>query len=158
MRTGAAGRTVNVTLDLHRTDQATARASLQARLHLAERTLALDLRATETGGLLAGLTGRPTAGNFALDLIGDGPLEDWHGDLRLEAAGVARADARIVLALNAAAPGPCRRHARSGAGAVAPAGRPSARRARAAGADRGPGRTGPAGDRGAARHGRAGRR
>ena len=103
MRTGAAGRTANVTLDLHRTDQATARAALQARLNLAKRTLALDLRATESGGLLAGLTGRPTAGNFALDLIGDGPLEDWHGDLRLEADGVARADARVVLALNGAA-------------------------------------------------------
>ncbi len=103
MRTGAAGRTANVTLDLHRTDQATARAALQARLNLAKRTLALDLRASESGGLLAGLTGRPTAGNFALDLIGDGPLEDWHGDLRLEADGVARADARIVLALNGAA-------------------------------------------------------
>ena len=100
VRTGEAGRIVNLALDLQRIDEDTAQASLDARLNLAERTLALELEAAETGGLLAGLTGRPEAGDFALELAGDGPLEDWHGDLRLEADGLARADAEIALALN----------------------------------------------------------
>jgi translocation and assembly module TamB len=102
MRTGAAGGTLNVALDLQRIDQDTAEASVDARLQLPARTLSLDLRARDTGGLLAGLTGRADAGDFALELHGDGRLEDWHGDLRLEAAGVARASARIALALNPA--------------------------------------------------------
>ena len=103
MGTGAAGRTAEVALDLHRVDQDTARASLQARLDLAQRTLALDLRATESGGLLAGLTGRPRPRNFALELAGDGPLADWRGELHLKADGLARADAQVALALNGAA-------------------------------------------------------
>jgi translocation and assembly module TamB len=101
-RTGEAGRTANLTLDLQRTDEDPARASLEARLDLAERTLALALDAAESGGLLAGLTGRPEAGDFTLELAGDGPLEDWHGDLRLDADGLARADAKIALAVNGA--------------------------------------------------------
>jgi translocation and assembly module TamB len=100
VRTGTAGRMVNLTLGLQRTDEDTAHASLAARLDLAHRTLALDLEAAETGGLLAGLTGRPEASDFALALAGDGPLEDWHGDLRLDAKGLARANANIALALN----------------------------------------------------------
>ena len=39
------------------TDQDTAHVSLEARLNLEERTLALDAQATEMGGLLASLTG-----------------------------------------------------------------------------------------------------
>jgi translocation and assembly module TamB len=100
VRTGEAGRTVNLALDLQRTDEDTAQASLEARLDLAGRTLALGLDAAETGGLLAGLTGRQEAGDFTLELAGDGPLEDWHGDLRLDADGLARAEAEIALALN----------------------------------------------------------
>jgi translocation and assembly module TamB len=99
VRTGEAGRVVIATLDLHRQDEDTARASLQARLGMADRTLALRLQATETGGLLASLTGRAEAGAFTLELAGDGPLDDWEGDLRAEAAGLARAEARIGLAL-----------------------------------------------------------
>ena len=66
---------------------------------MSDRTLALDLEAAETGGLLAGLTGRPAAGDFTLELAGQGPLADWKGDLRLEAAGLVRAEAQIALAL-----------------------------------------------------------
>jgi translocation and assembly module TamB len=99
LRTGAAGRVADMTLDLQRKDEDTARAALQARLDVADRTLALDLEATETGGLLAGLTGRPEAGAFTLELTGAGPLGDWRGDLGIEAAGLARAEAQIRLAL-----------------------------------------------------------
>ena len=98
--TGDAGRVVNATLDLQRQDEDTARASLQARLHMADRTLALHLQATETGGLLAALTGRAGAGDFTLELAGEGPLDGWKGDLRAEAAGLARAEARIGFALS----------------------------------------------------------
>ena len=100
VRTGEAGSAVRLALDLQRTDEDTARATLEARLDLSERTLALDLDAAETGGLLAGLTGRPEAGEFTLELAGDGPLEDWYGELRLEADGLARANAEIALALD----------------------------------------------------------
>ena len=100
MQTGAAGRTVSVGLDLHRTDEDTTRASMNARLNLAERTLALNFHAADKGGLLAGLTGRAEAGDFALELGGNGPLEDWHGNLHLKADGLASADAQIALALN----------------------------------------------------------
>ncbi|HEX2479360.1 MAG TPA: translocation/assembly module TamB domain-containing protein [Geminicoccaceae bacterium] len=99
LRTGAAGRVADATLDLRRKDEDTARAALQARLDLADRTLVLDLEATETGGLLAGLTGRPEVGAFTLKLTGAGPLGDWQGDLGIEAAGLARAGAQIKLAL-----------------------------------------------------------
>ena len=86
--TGDAGRIANATLDLQRKDEETARASLRARLNVPDRTLALDLEAAETGGLLAGLTGRPAAGDFTLELAGEGPLDHWEGDLRLVAAGL----------------------------------------------------------------------
>jgi translocation and assembly module TamB len=99
LRTGDAGRVADATLDLQRKDEDTARAALQARLNVADRTLVLDLEATETGGLLAGLTGRPEAGAFTLELTGAGPLGDWQGDLGIEAAGLARAGAQIKLAV-----------------------------------------------------------
>jgi translocation and assembly module TamB len=99
LRTGDAGRVADATLELQRTDEDTARAALQTRLNVAERTLVLDLKATETGGLLALLTGRPEADAFALELTGAGPLGDWQGNLGIEAAGLARAEAQIKLAL-----------------------------------------------------------
>lgn len=103
LRTGDAGRVLNATLDLQRSDEDTAQASLEARLNVADRTLALDLEAAETGGLLAGLTGLPGAGDFTLELAGEGPLADWEGSLRMEAEGLARAEARIALAATDAA-------------------------------------------------------
>ena len=57
------------------------------------------MKAEETGGLLAAVTGDPAAGAFRLSLAGNAPLDDWKGDLAIEAEGLARADAAIGLAL-----------------------------------------------------------
>ncbi|HZA65857.1 MAG TPA: translocation/assembly module TamB domain-containing protein [Geminicoccaceae bacterium] len=94
------GRAVSLTLDLERADEDTARAAVDARLDLAQRRLALDVTASETGGLLAALTGRPDAGSFTLELKGNGPLDDWRGELRAQGERVARAEAQIALAVN----------------------------------------------------------
>ena len=77
-------------LDAERVDQPTARAKLDARLGLDPAALELTLDAAETGGLLARLTGRPEAGDFTLRLSGSGPLDAWTGDLKLDAARLAR--------------------------------------------------------------------
>ncbi len=93
------GRAATLSLDARRVDQATARASLEARLDLDPATLKLTLTAEETGGLLAALSHRPEAGNFSLKLTGSGPLDAWRGDLRIEAEHLASADARLEIAL-----------------------------------------------------------
>ena len=69
------------------------------RLGLDPAALDLTLDATETGGLLARLTGRPEAGDFSLRLRGSGPLDAWAGDLKLDATGLAQADAKLAVAL-----------------------------------------------------------
>ncbi|MGH6899130.1 MAG: hypothetical protein ACREJ5_21705, partial [Geminicoccaceae bacterium] len=94
------GRVVNLTVDLERTDEDTAQASIETRLDLTRRELALDLRASETGGLLAALMGQADAGDFTLELVGNGPLEDWRGELRAQGQGVGRAEAQIALAVD----------------------------------------------------------
>ncbi len=93
------GRAATLSLDARRVDQATARASLEARLDLDPATLKLTLTAQETGGLLAALSHRPEAGDFSLKLTGSGPLDAWRGDLRVDAEHLASADARLELAL-----------------------------------------------------------
>ena len=93
------GRAVLLALDAERVDQPTAKAKLDARLGLEPAALELTLDATETGGLLARLTDRPTAGDFSLRLSGSGPLDAWTGDLKLDAAGLAQADAKLAIAL-----------------------------------------------------------
>ncbi|MGD9509014.1 MAG: translocation/assembly module TamB domain-containing protein [Geminicoccaceae bacterium] len=93
---GATGATLG--LQLARTDQPTARASLDAGLDLASQQLRLDLQASETGGLLAATTGRPDAGDLTLALQGDGPLADWRGRLDLDAERLAKAGLDLELA------------------------------------------------------------
>ncbi len=93
------GRAVRLALDARRVDQPTARAKLDARLDLEPAALELTLDAAETGGLLARLTDRPEAGDFTLHLSGSGPLDAWTGDLKLDAARLASADAKLAVAL-----------------------------------------------------------
>ena len=93
---GAGGAQLD--LDLTRTDQPTARASLAAELDLATQRLRLDLDGSETGGLFAAATGRPDAGDLTLALRGDGPLADWRGRLDLDAQRLAQAGFDLELA------------------------------------------------------------
>jgi translocation and assembly module TamB len=93
------GHAVVLALDAERVDQRTASAKLDARLNLDPAALKLTLDATETGGLLARLSGQPDAGDFTLHLKGSGPLDAWTGDLKMDAERLARADARLQIAL-----------------------------------------------------------
>lgn len=99
LTTGGQGQAVNLTVDLDRIDDDTAHASLVSRLDLAKRKLAVNVTASETGGLLAAVTGLPDAGDFTLELAGDGSLDDWRGKLEVQGQGVARAQAQIALAV-----------------------------------------------------------
>jgi translocation and assembly module TamB len=93
------GGSANLALDLERTDQATASASVDATLQLEPPTLDLAVHAQETGGLLAALTGRAEAKSFTLELAGQGPLDAWAGNLQVDAEGLAKAQAALSLAL-----------------------------------------------------------
>ena len=93
------GRGAALTLEAKRLDQATAQASIDARLDLSPAALDLTVSASETGGLLAALTQQPQAGDFSLKLKGAGPLDGWSGDLELVAEGLAHAAARLDIAL-----------------------------------------------------------
>jgi translocation and assembly module TamB len=92
------GRAALLDLALARVDQATARASLQARLELNARALDLAFSAEETGGLLAAVSGLPEAGDLAISLNGAGPLSDWTGRLEADAQGLAQAEGTLRLA------------------------------------------------------------
>jgi translocation and assembly module TamB len=98
---GDDGRSAVLALAAERLDEPTARASLDARLDLDPAALELALSAEDAGGLLAGVTGRPEAGEFALKLSGAGPLDGWTGTLELEAERLAGAEARLEIALAA---------------------------------------------------------
>ena len=100
--TGPDGRRVDAALDLKRVDQDTAGASLAAVADLAARNLSIDLKASETGGLLAGLTGRPEAGSLAVDLNGAGPFSDFKARLRADAQNLASLNADLGLAVEGA--------------------------------------------------------
>ncbi len=94
------GGAANLALALERTDQPTASAKLDATLQLEPPTLDLALSAKESGGLLAALTGEAKARSFSLTLAGKGPLEDWKGNLQIDAQSLARATAAIGIALD----------------------------------------------------------
>jgi len=96
--TGPEGRRAEARLDLVRTDEATASLGLDAVLDLAAERIGLDLEASETGGLMAALTGVPEAGDLDLRLTGDGPLADWRADLLFEIADLVEAEADLALA------------------------------------------------------------
>lgn len=93
------GRDVDLTIDVQRLDQPTAFLSLTSTMGLDPLTLALDLDANETGNLLAQLTGQASAGDLDLALSGKGPLDDWSGELSLQADGLGVVEAGLFLAL-----------------------------------------------------------
>jgi translocation and assembly module TamB len=93
------GGSASLNLALERTDQPTASVILDATLQLQPEILDLALRAQESGGLLAAVTGEAAAGTFTLALNGNGPLDGWKGDLEINAQGLARANAAIGIAL-----------------------------------------------------------
>lgn len=94
------GGSASAKLALERIDQPTASVTLDATLELQPQTLDLALSAQESGGLLAAVTGDAAAGAFTLILTGNGPLDGWKGDLKVDAQGLARADAAIGIALH----------------------------------------------------------
>ena len=96
--TGPAGRRGEARLDLVRIDQATASLGLDALLDLEAESIGLDLQASETGGLMAALTGQDDAGDLTLSLVGDGPLSDWRAELLFAIQGLVAADADLALA------------------------------------------------------------
>lgn len=95
------GTAAELQLALRRTDQPTAEAEVAARLDLPSRSLSLDVGGSETGGLLAALTGRPEAGDLRLALRGDGPLSGWRGRLDASAERLASAGLDLDLAYDA---------------------------------------------------------
>lgn len=96
--TGPEGRHAEARLDLTRIDQATASLGLAATLDLAQRRIGLDVEGSETGGLMASLTGIGQAGDLTLQLKGEGPLDNWRADLALAVQGLVAADAGLALA------------------------------------------------------------
>lgn len=96
--TGPGGRQAEARLDLRRIDEATATLGLAAGLDLANQRVALDLEASETGGLMATLTGQEAAGDLSLRLNGQGPLADWRAELALAIENLVTADADLALA------------------------------------------------------------
>ena len=93
------GASATTQLALKRIDQPTASVTLDATLGLEPPALDLAVKAEETGGLLAAVTGDAAAGAFILALTGKGPLEDWKGDLEIDAQGLGHAHAAIGIAL-----------------------------------------------------------
>ncbi|WP_027133722.1 translocation/assembly module TamB domain-containing protein [Geminicoccus roseus] len=91
------GSTLDTRLDLQRIDENDLSLTLASVVDLAARRLNVDLSGSETGGLIAKLTGLPQAGDLKLDLHGQGPLDDWQGKLALDLANVAAADADLHL-------------------------------------------------------------
>ncbi len=96
--TGPEGRHAEAKLDLTRIDQKTASLDIGASLDLVERRIALDIEGSETGGLMASLTGIEQAGDLSLKLEGEGPLDDWRADLGLKVQGLVAANAGLALA------------------------------------------------------------
>ncbi|MFO1067433.1 MAG: translocation/assembly module TamB domain-containing protein [Geminicoccaceae bacterium] len=96
---GATGRNLTARLDLDRTDQPTATARLRADLDLAARSVDLALTASETGGLMAGLTGRPDAGALSVDVQAKGPLRDLRASVKADVVNLADLDAALALAV-----------------------------------------------------------
>ena len=76
----------------------TAELGLAAGLDLAAQSLSIDLTGSETGGLLAAVSGRPEAGALRLSLKGQGPLSGWQGRLAVDAERLAKLDLAVDLA------------------------------------------------------------
>ena len=93
------GRQVDLAIDLRRLDQATAYLTLTSTVSLDPAMLAIDLDASENGNLLEELTGRVDAGDLDLVLTGEGPLDNWSGQVSAKADGLGTADANLFLAL-----------------------------------------------------------
>lgn len=93
------GRGVELVLDLDRTDQATAGAKLAATLALEPPTLNLDLEVRERGRLVESLAGIEESGDFSLQLVGNGPLRAWRGELTGGGAGLGTLAATVTLGL-----------------------------------------------------------
>ncbi len=98
-RTNEAANRLTADLRIDRIDQPTADTRLALDADLAGSALDLSLKANETGGLLAAVSGRPEAGELHLDLGGKGPLADWRGRLALEAQGLASLETDLELGL-----------------------------------------------------------
>ena len=96
--TGPEGRRAEARLDLVRIDQATASLGLGAVLDLTSQSIGLDLQGSETGGLMASLTGQHEAGDLTLSLVGDGPLTGWRAELLFAIENLVAADADMALA------------------------------------------------------------
>ena len=94
----ASGPSLEAQLDLRRIDEPTAGLDLAILLDPATDTLRLDLAGSETGGLLAAMSGRPEAGALRLSLAGDGPLSAWKGRLDLDAERLAKLGLDLALA------------------------------------------------------------
>ena len=71
---------------------------MAAALDLAAGNVHLAITGSETGGLLASITGRPEAGALRLSLTGDGPIADWQGRLAVEAERLAKLELGVDLA------------------------------------------------------------
>jgi translocation and assembly module TamB len=96
--TGPTGRAAEARLDLVRIDQPTASLGLGATLDLDADRIGVDLQGSETGGLMAALTGREDAGDLSLTLAGDGPLDDWQAELQFAIERLVTANADLALA------------------------------------------------------------
>ena len=99
IRANENGDSAQASLDLKRTDQPTAAASLEATADLDQSALDLAFDVSESGGLIGSLTGQPDLGDVTLSLQGQGPLDDWQGQLRADADGLGLVETELALAL-----------------------------------------------------------
>lgn len=95
---GAAGGRIAADIDFHRIDGQVG----QVKLHIALDGTPLRLEvagdiAEPSGRLLAGILHRHEPLPFALRVIGDGPLADWHGQLAATAGSDATLDAAFRI-------------------------------------------------------------
>ncbi|MGH6913001.1 MAG: hypothetical protein ACREH3_04775, partial [Geminicoccales bacterium] len=88
-------RNAALELELHRVDEPTARAAVQAIVGFDPASLQLTARAEEEGGLLALVTGWPEAKALAAHLSGSGPLDAWSGQLEIDARGLGQVHAAL---------------------------------------------------------------
>ncbi len=95
-----AGETAHVALDLHRIDGQAGSLAVALELAGAPPILTLRIDASEPSGMLLGrLLGRGDHPSLALSVNGNGPLADWHGQIRAAAGPLAHIDADLSLAV-----------------------------------------------------------
>lgn len=99
IHTSPGGEALDASLDLVRTDADTARATLRAALDFAGQTVDLAVQASDSGGLVAGLTGRPEADPVTVDLQVRGPFSAVAGRLTANAGQIAELAAELELAI-----------------------------------------------------------